>query len=98
MASYRLTARADEDLDRLYVYGALTFGLDQADRYAEGLIDAIARIPAQPLLWPEVPDLPGDYRRCVFRSHAIYYRLEPSGNVLIVRVLGNEDLAAAFDR
>ncbi|MEO0973364.1 MAG: type II toxin-antitoxin system RelE/ParE family toxin [Pseudomonadota bacterium] len=97
MARYRLSARADDDLDRLYVYGALNFGVDQADLYAEGMIDAIARIGEQPLLWPEIHGLPHHYRRSVFRAHAIYYRIEPNGDVLIVRVLGNEDLATAFD-
>ncbi|MEO0974977.1 MAG: type II toxin-antitoxin system RelE/ParE family toxin [Pseudomonadota bacterium] len=75
MARYRLSARADDDLDRLYVYGALNFGLDQADRYAEGMVDAIARIADQPLLWPEIRNLPGNYGRSVFRAHAIYYRI-----------------------
>ncbi|MEN8820458.1 MAG: type II toxin-antitoxin system RelE/ParE family toxin [Abyssibacter sp.] len=31
MATYRLSNSADQDFDSLYVYGVLTFGLEQAD-------------------------------------------------------------------
>ena len=39
MGSYRLNEDADEDLDRLYEHGVLTFGLIQADRYYDGPIN-----------------------------------------------------------
>lgn len=34
MASYRLSERADEDFESIYVFGLLNFGLLQADAYA----------------------------------------------------------------
>ncbi len=39
MANYSLTDAALADLDRLYEYGILTFGLKQADKYYDGLVD-----------------------------------------------------------
>ena len=37
MAGYRLNDRAIADLDRLYEHGILTFGLQRADEYYDGL-------------------------------------------------------------
>ena len=37
MGSYRLSDAALADLDRIYEYGILTFGLQQADKYYDGL-------------------------------------------------------------
>ena len=33
MANYRLSAAAEDDLDRLYVYGVLNFGPEQTESY-----------------------------------------------------------------
>ena len=38
MADYRLSEKATWDLDRLYEFGIEQFGLEQADRYYEGLM------------------------------------------------------------
>ena len=42
MANYRLSAAAEDDLDRLYIYGVLSFGLEQTESYTAGLIDHFA--------------------------------------------------------
>jgi len=34
MASYRLSKRADEDFESIYLFGLLSFGLIQAGAYA----------------------------------------------------------------
>ena len=95
MGEYRLTHAANEDLDRLCIYGAITFGVDQADRYAESIIDRFADIASHPERWREVPEVQPGYRRSVFGSHSIYYRLDPD-EVVIVRILGRENVDDAF--
>ena len=37
MASYRLSERADEDFESIYMYGLINFGSLQADVYADGM-------------------------------------------------------------
>ena len=71
MATYRLSNSADQDFDGLYVYGVLTFGLEQADSYATGM------------------------RRSVYGAHAIYYREDDDG-VLIVRILRGQEVSVAL--
>ena len=90
MGSYRLNEDADEDLDRLYEHGVLTFGLIQADRYYDGLIQRLQELVETPRLWQAVDHIRVGYRRSVYESHSIYYRID-GNNVEIMRILGYED-------
>ena len=90
MASYRLSQTADEDLDRLYEYGVLTFGLEQADRYYDGLIQRFQELVEAPRLWQAVDHICAGYRRSVYGSHSIYYRIDGDA-IEIMRILGHED-------
>ena len=95
MASYRLTDQALADLDRLYEYGVVTFGLLRANEYYDGLIEHFQILANLPLLYGAVDDVRAGYRRSVYRAHSVYYRIDGDG-VEIVRVLGREDRDAAF--
>lgn len=57
MANYRLSAAADDDLDRLYIYGVLNFGLEQTESYTAGLIEHCERVADAPLLYQAVDDV-----------------------------------------
>ena len=54
MVSYRLSAAADEDLDRLFDYGIERFGLEQAERYYDGLIEHFEELADSPRQWQAV--------------------------------------------
>lgn len=95
MASYRISAAADDDLDRLYIHGARNFGLEHTDRYAAGLIEHFGMLAAAPLLYQAVDHIRTDYRRSVYHAHAIYCQID-GDNVVIVRVLGRQDADKAF--
>ena len=95
MASYRLTDQALADLDRLYEYGVVTFGLLRANEYYDGLIEHFQILANLPLLYGAVDDVRAGYRRSVYRAHSVYYRIDGDG-VEIVRVLGREDRDRAF--
>ena len=95
MASYRLSKRADEDFESIYLFGLLNFGLIQADAYADGLEERFEQIAAQPDLYPAIDHLKPGYRLSVYQSHSIYYRVDESG-VLIIRILRNQDLKTAL--
>tara|TARA_Y100001001_G_C7877285_1_gene263356 strand:- start:40 stop:330 length:291 start_codon:yes stop_codon:yes gene_type:complete len=95
MASYRLSKRADEDFESIYLFGLLNFGLIQADAYADGLEERFEQIAAQPDLYPAIEHVKAGYRLSVYQSHSIYYRVEQIG-VVIVRILRNQDLKTAL--
>ena len=95
MASYRLNREALEDLDRLYEHGVLTFGLRQADAYFDGIVNRFQKIADQPELYPAIDHIRQGYRRSVYRSHSIYYRIDPD-EIVIVRILGQQDTDKAL--
>ena len=95
MASYRLNRDALEDLDRLYEHGVLTFGLRQADAYFDGIVNRFQKIADQPELYPAIDHIRQGYRRSVYKSHSIYYRIDP-GEIVIVRILGQQDIGKAL--
>jgi toxin ParE1/3/4 len=95
MASYRLNREALEDLDRLYEHGVLTFGLRQADAYFDGIVNRFQKIADQPELYPAIDHIRQGYRRSVYKSHSIYYRIDP-GEIVIVRILGQQDIGKAL--
>ena len=90
MACYRLSEKARSDLYRLYKYGVLTFGLQQADNYFDGIISRIQELADNPQHYPMVDHIRRGYRRSVFVVHSIYY-IVLKDEILIVRVLGRED-------
>ncbi|MEE2952842.1 MAG: type II toxin-antitoxin system RelE/ParE family toxin [Pseudomonadota bacterium] len=90
---YRLTRKAADDLERLYVEGAETFGLRQAASYHRRLTDVFEMLAANPKLARLRPEMTPAVRVHPHRPHLIFYIEEPGG-ILIVRVRhGREDWA-----
>jgi toxin ParE1/3/4 len=91
MENYKLGKEAEDDLARLYEYGVLNFGLKIADGYFEGLIKRLEEIGSFPLLHPAVDYIRSGYRLSIYKSHAIYYKMD--GQIpVIVRILGRQNL------
>ena len=95
MASYRLNDAALADLDRIYEYGILTFGLQQADKYYDGLLVYFQTIADSPLSYVAVDEIRTGYRRAPYSSDTVYYRIDPD-EIVIVRILGQQDTSKAF--
>lgn len=96
MVTYRLSERADKDLESIYLYGLVNFGQHQADAYADGMEARFEQIGSQPLSYPAVDHIRPGYRCSVYGRHSIYFRFE-SRLVIIVRILHRQDLGKAFD-
>ena len=96
MASYSLSKAAAEDFENIFDYGIDTFGLEQAVVYQTGMKMRFDELANQPMLYTAVDHIKNGYRRSVFGSHSIYYRIEQQG-VEIVRILGRQDPSAAFN-
>lgn len=90
MAGYKIAAAANDDLERIWFFGLERFGVVQADKYYYALINHFAALADTPLLYPAVNHIRPDYRRSVYGSHSIYYRLHAE-HVEIMRVIGQED-------
>ena len=96
MEKYQLTSKAEDDIEKIYEYSILKWGLVTARDYFLGLHEKFGLL-ADNQSWGNDYDFisPGLYRY-EYRSHSIYYR--SSGDlILIVRILGNrQDPARHF--
>ena len=82
--SYSPAAR--RDLKSIYKQSGRQFGAEQADRYREGLLQALRFIAEHPLASPEHVGYRRPIRYHLYQSHLIFYAVE--GDVLqIVRVM-----------
>ena len=88
MENYELSGPAKADLRRLYTYGILSFGEKLADEYYDGIIARFVQIGDMPKLYPAVDDIKEGYRRSVFGSHSIYYKIAEH-HVKIIRILNS---------
>jgi toxin ParE1/3/4 len=89
--AYRLSRKAEEDILQIYLSGADEFGVDQAERYHEGLERAFAFLSDFPRAASERPELGRASRVYSYKSHIIIYRLDVA-DIFIQRVRhGHED-------
>jgi toxin ParE1/3/4 len=88
----KLSQEADEDLRRIYLYGAEVHGLDAADRYAARLRKALDLIADNPRMARRREELDGDVRAHPVRAHIIVYEIGSDDEVIVLRVRhGRED-------
>jgi toxin ParE1/3/4 len=90
MGSYKLTQKARADLKRIWLYGVKTYGHLRADQYHQGMLDRFARIADQPYLFQSVDNIRAGYRRSVYGTESIYYRINDD-RVEIMTILGRQD-------
>lgn len=92
MGTYKLSTNAKEDVKRIYLRGLRVFGENQADKYYNALFDRFEQIADQPFLYPLIDDVRKGYRRSVYKSDSIYYRVVNGNDVEIIAIIGRQDL------
>lgn len=95
MGRYSLTESAAIDFELIFEFGIDVFGLEQALTYQNNLTRRFEKMADNPELYPAVDDIRKGYRRSVYQSHSIFYRVEGE-NIIIVRILGQQDTKTAF--
>ena len=63
--------------------------------YFDGIVNRFQKIADQPELYPTIAHIRQGYRRSVYKSHSIYYRIDPD-EIVIVRILGRQDIGKAL--
>lgn len=86
MAAYSLSGKAVSDLDGIYEFTILNFGLEQARAYLLGLHERFQILADNPGVGRSAAQLAPDLKRHEHQSHSIFYIPKQTG-VLIVRVL-----------
>ena len=91
MPNYSLSKAAEKDFENIFNYGIDQFGLAQAITYQTGLKNRFMAISKNPFLYNAVPHIKKDYRRSVYGSHVIYYKVDKP-IIRIIRILGRQDI------
>lgn len=91
MPRYRISNEAKQDLQRIYQFGLEHFGEEQADEYFWGFFECFENISENPMQYQAIDHVRMGYRRCVYKSDTIYYRVQHS-IVEIMAILGGQDV------
>jgi toxin ParE1/3/4 len=87
MLSYRLSKRAEKDLENIAIYSIQNFGIKQARLYRNGLFKTFDMICEFPMIGSDQNHIKKNVRRQVYESHSIYYRIDANA-IFILRILG----------
>ena len=86
MAEYRLTPKAQRDLDEVFEYTLTNWGLPQAMRYTDLIAAACADLAEAPHQAQGCASIRPGYRRRGVEQHVIYFR--PTGyGIAVTRIL-----------
>jgi toxin ParE1/3/4 len=86
LSDYRLSRRADRDIEGIIRFSAGRWGWSQAEAYIGSLHQAFDMVARFPEIGRRVDHIRPGYLRFEHASHSIFYRIVPDG-VLIIRVL-----------
>ncbi len=90
--SYKLSLEAKEDLRRIYHYGFNHWGEEQADKYYFSFFECFELIAEKPYMYQAVDYIRKGYRHCVCGVDTIYFRVEDSGMVEIMSIIGQQEI------
>jgi len=86
MPRYRLSRKADVDLQEIYLYSYEHFGPSQAESYFQALSVCFQLLAERPRIGQVRPGKQETFRVFIHKSHVIAYRLVDE-DILIQRVL-----------
>ena len=91
-AEYRLSPRAKEDMEAVWLYSLQEWGVDQADRYIDDLTEAFGFLAESQKSGTACENIRAGYRKYPVIRHVVYYR-ETDYGVEVKRVLHDRMLA-----
>jgi toxin ParE1/3/4 len=87
MRNYRISEKAVEDLENIWLYTLNKWSKEQADRYYRLIINEIEFIAENFMSGKSAENIRKGYRSSVVKSHLIFYKKASNGVVEIIRIL-----------
>lgn len=85
---YKISVKASEDIENIWLYTFENWSVEQADRYVNLIIDEIEYIASNPNSGKDFNHIRKNYRCSKVKSHLIFYRLvEKQKDIEIIRIL-----------
>ncbi len=86
--SYKISVKASEDIENIWLYTFENWSLEQADRYVNLIFDEIEFLANNPKSGKDLNHIRKNYRISKVKSHIIFYRLADKQNdIEIIRIL-----------
>ena len=85
--NYKLSKEAQNDLEQIWLYTFENWSIDQADRYLNLLIDEMEYLCLKPNSGFNFDHIRTGYWRTKVKSHFIFYRINQSTELEIIRIL-----------
>ncbi len=86
--SYKISVKASEDIETIWLYTFENWSLEQADRYINLILDEIEYLAANPDSGKDFNAIRKNYRYSKVKSHLIFYRLiDKQSGIEVIRVL-----------
>lgn len=86
--SYKISVKASEDIENIWLYTFENWSLGQADRYVNLIFDEIEYLADNPSSGKDFSYIRKNYRYSKVKSHLIFYRLiDKQSDIEIIRVL-----------
>lgn len=83
---YQISAKATEDLEKIWLYTFEHWSLEQADRYFKLIIEEIEYLAKNPKSGKSIHFVRKEYRMAKVKSHLIFYKTE-NNLVSVIRIL-----------
>lgn len=85
---YKISNKASEDIEKIWLYTFENWSLEQADRYINLILDEIEYLAINPISGKDFGHIKKSYRYAPVKSHLIFYKnAERDGDIEIVRIL-----------
>ena len=85
---YKISEKAFEDIENIWLYTVATWSAQQADRYYNLIFDEIEFIAENPLSGKDYSHVRENYRSSIVKSHFIFYRYVKEEKIVeIIRIL-----------
>lgn len=86
--SYKLSVKASEDIENIWLYTFENWSLEQADRYINLLFDEIEYLGDHPNSGRDFSHVRKNYRCAKMKYHLIFYRIvDKHTEIEVIRVL-----------
>jgi len=86
--NYKISVKASEDIENIWLYTFEHWSLEQADRYVNLIFDEIEYLADHPNSGKDFNYIRKNYRCSRVKSHIIFYRLiDKQRDIEIIRIL-----------
>jgi toxin ParE1/3/4 len=84
---YSISEKANQDIEKIWLYTFENWSLEQADRYYNLILDEIEYLSENFQSGKSVDYIKKGYRSSIVKSHIIFYKKSEGNIVEIIRVL-----------